>query len=67
MRMSVHMVAHCSVANAKKLSVEDVQGWRLKAPQFLSDALDSGAARRAAPNRNFMGGHNWGGGQRLGG
>jgi len=46
--------------------LEDVQGYRLKAPQFLSDVLDS-APTRQAPNRNFMGGHNWGGGQRLGG
>jgi len=43
---------------------EDVQGVRLKAPAFLSDALDSGT--RQVPNRNFMGGHQWGGGQRLG-
>ena len=51
--------------------VEDVQGTRLKAPLFLSDALDApptGAARQERQNRNAFGGHNWGGGgQRLGG
>jgi hypothetical protein len=45
--------------------LEDVQGVRLKAPQFLADVLD--APSRQAPNRNFMGGHAWGGGNRLGG
>ena len=51
--------------------LEDVQGYRLKAPLFLSDALDApaaGPARAAAMQRNAFGGHNWGGGgQRLGG
>ena len=51
--------------------LEDVQGFRLRAPLFLSDALDTpttGAARAAQVNRNAFGGHNWGGGgQRLGG
>jgi len=45
---------------------EDVQGISLKAPAFLSDALDSGP-RQQQPNRNFMGGHQWGAGNRLGG
>jgi len=45
--------------------LEDVQGVRLKAPAFLSELLDSGTQQQA-PNRNFMGGHAWGGGQRLG-
>ena len=50
--------------------LEDVQGYRLKAPLFLADALDApstGAARAAQANRNAFGGHAWGGGQRLGG
>ena len=51
--------------------LEDVQGYRLRAPLFLADALDTpatGAARQAQQNRNAFGGHNWGGGgQRLGG
>ena len=51
--------------------LEDVQGYRLRAPLFLSDALDTpatGPARAAQANRNAFGGHNWGGGgQRLGG
>ena len=51
--------------------LEDVQGFRLRAPLFLSDALDTpttGPARAAQVNRNAFGGHNWGGGgQRLGG
>ena len=50
--------------------LEDVQGLQLKAPLFLSDALDApatGAARQAQQNRNAFGGHQWGGGgQRLG-
>lgn len=50
--------------------LEDVQGYRLRAPRFLSDALDTpatGAQRAAAGNRNAFGGHQWGaGGQRLG-
>jgi len=51
--------------------LEDVQGYRLRAPLFLSDALDTpvtGVARAAAANRNAFGGHQWGGGgNRLGG
>ena len=51
--------------------LEDVQGYRLRAPLFLSDALDTpatGAAAAAQRNRNAFGGHQWGGGgQRLGG
>ena len=51
--------------------LEDVQGYRLRAPLFLSDALDTpaaGPARAAQVNRNAFGGHQWGGGgQRLGG
>jgi len=49
--------------------LEDVQQVRLKAPLFLSDALDAPAPgqRVAQQNRNAFGGHNWGaGGQRLG-
>jgi len=50
--------------------LEDVQGYRLRAPTFLADALDApatGAARQAQQNRNAFGGHAWGGGgQRLG-
>ena len=46
--------------------LEDVQHVSLKAPAFLANALDSGP-RRQVPNRNFMGGHAWGGGQRLNG
>jgi len=51
--------------------LEDVQGYRLRAPMFLADALNApatGAARAAAVNRNAFGGHQWGGGgNRLGG
>ena len=51
--------------------LEDVQGYRLRAPLFLSDALDTpatGAQRAGQANRNWAGGHQWGGGgQRLGG
>lgn len=51
--------------------LEDVQGYRLKAPLFLADALDTpatGVQRAAQQHRNAFGGHNWGaGGQRLGG
>ena len=49
--------------------VEDVQGVRLVAPQFLSLMLDTPdpAAQRARARQGVMGGHNWGGGgQRLG-
>ena len=49
--------------------LEDVQGYRLRAPLFLSDALDSpvtGGARAAQQQRNAFGGHAWGGGNRLG-
>lgn len=50
--------------------LEDIQGYRLRAPLFLSDALDTattGPARAAQAHRNAFGGHAWGGGQRLGG
>lgn len=51
--------------------LEDVQGYRLRAPLLLSDALDTpvtGAAAAAVRQRNAFGGHQWGGGgQRLGG
>ena len=49
--------------------LEDVQGVRLVAPQFLSLMLDTPdpAAQRARARQGVMGGHNWGGGgQRLG-
>ena len=50
--------------------LEDVQGYRLRAPLFLADALDapgSGPARQQQAHRNAFGGHNWGGGgRRLG-
>jgi Derlin-2/3 len=48
----------------------DVQGYAMRAPLILSDALDTpatGPARAAQQNRNAFGGHQWGGGgQRLG-
>ena len=47
--------------------LEDVQGYRLRAPLFLSDALDApaaGAGRAQQAQRNAFGGHNWGGGGR---
>jgi len=51
--------------------LEDVQGYHLRAPLFLSDALDTpaaGPARAAQAHRGAFGGHQWGGGgQRLGG
>jgi Derlin-2/3 len=49
--------------------LEDVQGVRIRAPLFLSDALDTPnpAARAAQQHRNAFGGHNWGGGRRLAG
>lgn len=47
--------------------LEDVQNVRLRAPQMLVDVLDSGeAAQPAHQNRGMFGGHQWGGGQRLG-
>jgi len=49
--------------------LEDVQGYHLRAPLFLSDALDvpvTGRARAAQQQRNAFGGHAWGAGQRLG-
>ena len=50
--------------------LEDVQGVQLKAPQMLSDMLDTAtpAQQRQRARQNIGGGHNWGGGgQRLGG
>ena len=51
--------------------LEDIQGYRLRAPAFLANALDqpaSAADRQARQNRNAFGGHAWGGGgHRLGG
>ena len=49
--------------------LEDVQGVRLSAPQFLSSMLDTPdpAAQRAQARQGAFGGHQWGGGgQRLG-
>lgn len=47
----------------------DTQGYQLNAPYFLTNALDTPAAglRQQHQNRNAFGGHQWGGGQRLGG
>jgi len=50
--------------------LEDVQGIRLAAPQFLSDLLDTAtpAVQRERARQGAFGGHNWGGGgNRLGG
>ena len=50
--------------------LEDVQGVRLAAPQFVSDLLDTvdPATQRARARQGAFGGHQWGGGgQRLGG
>mmetsp|Transcript_25839 Transcript_25839/g.66813 ORF Transcript_25839/g.66813 Transcript_25839/m.66813 type:complete len:231 (+) Transcript_25839:93-785(+) len=45
----------------------DVQGFQLRAPQFLREALDDAPVPTTAQYRGAFGGYNWGGGQRLGG
>ena len=49
---------------------EDVQNYKLRAPQFFADLIDAGGAHAppAGQQRNMFGNHAWGGGgQRLGG